>query len=73
MSIKRLEIFTNNYIRIDLGFTLLAYGIILYWILTFNRASRDHQQIQLMVSVMMIFLPKLLSVMFLLIGDFTRF
>ena len=69
------NITTNNYIRIGyLVFTLLAYGIILYWILTFNRASRDHQQIQLMVSAMMIFvLPKLLSVIFLLIGDFTRF
>lgn len=69
------NITTNNYIRIGYWvFTLLAYGIILYWILTFNRASRDHQQIQLMVSAMMIFvLPKLLSVMFLLIGDFSRF
>ena len=69
------NITTNNYIRIGYWvFTLFAYGIILYWILTFNRASRDHQQIQLMVSAMMIFvLPKLLSVIFLLIGDFTRF
>ena len=69
------NITTNNYIRIGYWvFTLLAYGIILYWILTFNRASRDHQQIQLMVSAVMIFvLPKLLSVIFLLIGDFTRF
>ena len=69
------NITTNNYIRIGYWiFTLLAYGIILFWILTFNRASRDHQQIQLMVSAMMIFvLPKLLSVIFLLIGDFTRF
>lgn len=69
------NITTNDYIRIGYGiFTLLAYGIILYWILTFNKASRDHQQIQLMVSAMMIFvLPKLLSVIFLLIGDFTRF
>ena len=69
------NITTNNYIRIGYWvFTLLAYGIILYWILTFNRVSRDHQQIQLMVSAMMIFvLPKLLSVIFLLIGDFTRF
>lgn len=69
------NITANNYIRIGYWvFTLLAYGIILYWILTFNKASRDHQQIQLMVSAMMIFvLPKLLSVMFLLIGDFTRF
>lgn len=69
------NITTNNYIRIGYWvFTLLAYGIILYWILTFNKASRDHQQIQLIVSAMMIFiLPKLLSVIFLLIGDFTRF
>ncbi|MFN3272812.1 MAG: metallophosphoesterase [Cloacibacterium caeni] len=69
------NITTNNYIRIGYWvFTLLTYGIILYWILTFNRASRDHQQIQLIVSAMMIFvLPKLLSVIFLLIGDFTRF
>lgn len=69
------NITTNNYIRIGYWvFTLLAYGIILYWILTFNRASRDHQQIQLMVSAVMIFVfPKLLSVIFLLIGDFTRF
>ena len=69
------NITTNNYIRIGYWvFTLLAYGIILYWILTFNKASRAHQQIQLMVSAMMIFvLPKLLSVIFLLIGDFSRF
>lgn len=69
------NITTNNYIRIGYWvFTFLAYGIILYWILTFNKASRDHQQIQLIVSAMMIFvLPKLLSVIFLLIGDFTRF
>lgn len=69
------NITTNNYIRIGYWvFTLLAYGIILYWILTFNRASRDHQQIQLMVSAVMIFVfPKLLSLIFLLIGDFSRF
>lgn len=69
------NITTNNYIRIGYWvFTLLAYGIILYWILTFNKASRDHQQIQLMVSAVMIFVfPKLLSLIFLLIGDFTRF
>ena len=69
------NITTNNYIRIGYWvFTLLAYGIILYWILTFNKASRDHQQIQLMVSAVMIFVfPKLLSVIFLLIGDFSRF
>ncbi|WDT67680.1 metallophosphoesterase [Cloacibacterium sp. TD35] len=69
------NITTNNYIRIGYWvFTLLAYGIILYWILTFNRASRDHQQIQLMVSAVMIFVfPKILSLIFLLIGDFSRF
>ena len=69
------NITTNNYIRIGYWvFTLLAYGIILYWILTFNKASRDHQQIQLMVSAVMIFVfPKLLSLIFLLIGDFSRF
>lgn len=69
------NITTNNYIRIGYWvFTLLTYGIILYWILTFNKASRDHQQIQLMVSAVMIFVfPKLLSLIFLLIGDFSRF
>jgi hypothetical protein len=43
------NITTNNYIRIGYWvFTLLAYHLI--WILTFNRASRDHQ-IQLMLSL----------------------
>lgn len=65
---------TNNYIRIGYWiFTLLAYGIILYWLLTFNRAARDHHQIQLMISAVMIFVfPKLLALIFLLIGDIMR-
>ena len=41
--------------------------------LTFNRASRDHHQVQLLLSLVMIFmLPKLIAIMFLLIGDISR-
>lgn len=65
---------TNNYLRIGYWvFTLFTYGIILYWLLTFNRAARDHHQVQLMVSAVMIFVfPKLLALFFLLIGDIFR-
>ena len=75
MFIKRLEI-SPPIITLELDIGFYAFGLWnhLILILTFNKASRDHQQIQLMVSAMMIFvLPKLLSVIFLLIGDFTRF
>jgi hypothetical protein len=40
---------------------------------TFNRASRDQHQVQLMLSLVMIFmLPKLIALIFLLIGDISR-
>lgn len=64
----------NTYTKIGYWiFTVCAYGIILYWLLTFNRAARDHHQIQLMVSAVMIFVfPKILALFFLLIGDIFR-
>lgn len=64
----------NNYIKVGYGvFTLAAYCIILFWIITFNRAARDHHQIQILVSALMVFVfPKLMAVLFLLIGDVYR-
>ena len=64
----------NSYIKLGYGiFTLSAYALILYWLLTFNRAARDHHQVQLMVSAIMIFVfPKMLALIFLLIGDISR-
>ena len=68
------NITTNNYIRIDIGFTLFGLWNHLILVLTFNKLLETINKIQLMVSAMMIFiLQKLLSVIFLLIGDFTRF
>ena len=64
----------NSYIKLGYGiFTLSAYALILYWLLTFNRAARDHHQVQLMVSAIMIFVfPKILALIFLLVGDISR-
>ena len=64
----------NSYIKLGYGiFTLSAYALILYWLLTFNRAARDHHQVQLMVSAIMVFVfPKILALIFLLVGDISR-
>lgn len=54
--------------------TLLVYGAIIYLMTTFNRAARDHHQVQLLVSIFMIFmLPKLFAALFLGIGDMLRY
>ena len=72
---QAVKTITNNpYIKIGYGiFTFAGYALILYWLLTFNRASRDHQQVQLVVSAIMIFVfPKILTIVFLLVGDVYR-
>lgn len=65
---------SHQWARIGYWFiTLLVYGIIIYLFTTFNRAARDHHQIQLLVSIFMIFLlPKLFASLFLGIGDILR-
>lgn len=53
--------------------TLLVYGLVLYLMATFNRAARDHHQVQVLVSIVMIFMfPKLIALLFLGIGDLLR-
>jgi len=72
---QAVKTLTNNtYIKLGYGiFTISAYALILYWLLTFNRAARDHHQVQLMVSAIMIFVfPKILALVFLLVGDISR-
>jgi hypothetical protein len=65
---------SNNWLRFGYwAITLFIYGFTLYQMLTFNRASRDQHQVQLMLSLVMIFmLPKLIALIFLLIGDISR-
>ena len=72
---QAVKTITNNpYTKISYGiFTISGYALILYWLLTFNRASRDHHQVQLMVSAIMIFVfPKIIAIVFLLVGDVFR-
>ena len=65
---------SNSWLRFGYwAITILIYGFTLYQMLTFNRASRDHHQIQLLLSLVMIFmLPKLIALVFLLVGDISR-
>ncbi len=65
---------SNSWLRFGYwAITILIYGFTLYQMLTFNRASRDHHQVQLLLSLVMIFmLPKLIALVFLLVGDISR-
>lgn len=55
------------------GFTILIYGIILYFMLNFNRAERNPKYVHWIISLFTIFLiPKLLAFFFLLIDDIVR-
>ena len=72
---QAVKTITNNpYTKLGYGvFTIAGYALILYWLLTFNRASRDHYQVQLMISAIMIFVfPKILAILFLFVGDISR-
>ncbi len=53
--------------------TGLTYALLVFLILTMNRADREHYRIQFIVSVFLIFvLPKLFIIAFLLIDDIIR-
>lgn len=53
--------------------TLAVYGLVLYLMATFNRANRDHHEIQVLVSITMIFMiPKLAALFFILLEDIFR-
>ena len=54
-------------------FTAIVYGIILYFMLNFNRADRNPKHIHWIISLFTIFLvPKLLAFVFLLFDDIIR-
>lgn len=65
---------SNNYIRIAYWvITLLGYGIFIYELLNFKKTDRDHHRIQIVASILLIFLlPKLFIVFFLLLEDIGR-
>lgn len=65
---------SNQWIRIGYWVvTLLGYGFFLYELLNFKRTDRDHHRIQIVASILLIFLlPKLFVVFFLLVEDIGR-
>ncbi len=67
-------IVSNSWARIGYwAITILVYALVLYLIATFNRASRDHHQVQVLVSIIMIFMiPKLASLLIIFLGDLLR-
>lgn len=68
------NIFPQTWLRAAYWITTLVVYIFVVWqMLNFERDSRSHQQVQLMISTIMIFmLPKLLMAIFLLTDDLTR-
>ncbi len=53
--------------------TIGVYGFILYEILHISRADRDHHNVQLLASILLIFIiPKILILLFLIIDDIGR-
>ena len=67
-------IVSNSWARIGYwAITILVYALVLFLIATFNRASRDHHQVQVLVSIIMIFMiPKLASLLIIFLGDLLR-
>lgn len=65
---------SNQWIRIGYWvITLLGYGFFLYELLNFKRTDRDHHRIQIVASILLIFLlPKLFVLFFLLVEDIGR-
>lgn len=65
---------SNQWIRIGYWvITILGYGFFLYELLNFKRTDRDHHRIQIVASILLIFLlPKLFVVFFLLLEDIGR-
>ncbi|UOE41804.1 metallophosphoesterase [Chryseobacterium suipulveris] len=54
--------------------TLLIYGFFIYEVLGFSRSEKDHHRIQVIASILLIFLiPKIFVVFFLLLEDISRF
>ena len=66
---------SNNWLRIGYWLiTLLVYGFFIFEILNFRRSDRDHQRIQVIASIFLIFLiPKFFVVFFLFLEDIGRF
>lgn len=53
--------------------TLAVYAFFLYEMSGFKRSERDHHRVQIIASIMLIFfVPKLLTVIFLFLEDITR-
>ena len=65
---------SNNWLRFGYWvFTIFVYGLVFYLMTTFNRASRDHHEVQFLVSVVMIFMiPKLAAFIFVFLEDIFR-
>lgn len=58
---------------IYLGVTLGVYALVLFLMFTFNRSARDHHQVQVLVSIVLIFMmPKMAALFFLFLGDCFR-
>ncbi len=66
---------SNQWLRIGYWVvTLFVYGFFIYELLNFKRSDRDHHRIQIIASVLLIFLlPKLFIVFFLFLEDIGRF
>ncbi|MBN8623739.1 MAG: metallophosphoesterase [Flavobacteriales bacterium] len=67
---------TNNQL-LRIGYwviTLSVYAFFVYELLNFSRSDRDHHRVQIVASILLIFLiPKLFVVFFLIIEDIGRF
>ncbi len=65
---------SNSWLRIAYWLvTISVYGFFIYEVLHFNRSDRDHHRVQIVASILLIFLiPKILVAFFLLIDDFGR-
>lgn len=65
---------SNNWVRIAYGvITLIGYGVFIYELINFKRTDRDHHRVQIVASILLIFLlPKLFVVFFLILEDIGR-
>ena len=65
---------SNQWIRIGYWvITIAVYAFFVYELFNFKRTDRDHHRIQIVASILLIFLlPKLFVVLFLLIEDIGR-
>lgn len=65
---------SNNWVRIAYWvITIAGYALFIYELLNFKRTDRDHHRVQIVASILLIFLlPKLFVIFFLVLEDIGR-